>query len=439
MPVPTRRLAAILAAGAAAQVAVAVVSPGSGPLVLGLWSAIVAAVAAVDLARTTDPALVEMTRRLPAVVTLEDEALVEWRLVNPTGRPLDVGVADQLAPSLRPEARRADLTLPPRGWAVVEIVIRPSRRGRFEPSEVEIRVRGPWGLVARQKRRQVRGELRVHPRFPSRREAELRIEHARVLDVGLRSARLRGGGTDFDQLREYTVDDESRRIDWAATARVGRPIVRTYRAERNQTVVNLLDAGRVMAGRVDGVPRLEHAMDAVMTVTAVSAGLGDRCGLAVFDRVLHTVVGAAGGGSQLARVTEALFEIEPALVESDYRTAFAATLARFHRRSMLVIHTDLVEQVVAETLLPAMPLVVGRHIVVVAAARDPEIVRWAVAPAADGDEVRRRAAARAALADRDRAAARLRSLGATVVDAPPTEVPALLADTYLNVKATGRL
>ena len=93
----------------------------------------------------------------------------------------------------------------------------------------------------------------------------------------------------------------------------------------------------------------------------------------------------------------------------------------------------------AETLLPAMPLVAGHHIVVVAAARDPEIVRWAVAPAADGDEVRRRAAARAALADRDRAAARLRLLGATVVDAPPTEVPALLADTYLNVKATGRL
>ena len=61
------------------------------------------------------------------------------------------------------------------------------------------------------------------------------------------------------------MDDESRRIDWAATARVGRPIVRTYRAERNQTVVNLLDAGRVMAGRVDEVPRLEHAMDAVMT------------------------------------------------------------------------------------------------------------------------------------------------------------------------------
>jgi uncharacterized protein (DUF58 family) len=260
-----------------------------------------------------------------------------------------------------------------------------------------------------------------------------------MLHTGLRSARLRGGGTEFDQLREYTVDDETRRIDWAATARSGHPIVRTFRAERNQTVVNLLDSGRVMAGRVDDIPRLEHAMDAVMTLTAVATGLGDRCGLAVFDRSLHTVVGAASGRQQLGRVTEAMFDVEPALVESDYKGAFAATLGRFRRRAMLVIHTDLVEQVVAETLLPAMPLIARHHLVVVASVRDPDVVRWATDPVADGDEARRRAAASASLADRERAAALLRAAGATVVDAPAGEVSAKLADAYLNVKATGRL
>ena len=60
------------------------------------------------------------------------------------------------------------------------------------------------------------------------------------------------------------------RIDWAATARAGKAIVRTYRAERNQTVIILLDNGRVMAGRVDDVPQVEHAMDAVMMLTAVA-------------------------------------------------------------------------------------------------------------------------------------------------------------------------
>ncbi|MFQ5557131.1 MAG: DUF58 domain-containing protein [Acidimicrobiales bacterium] len=439
MPVLTRRLAGVIAAGGLVQLLMAVVDPARGPAVLVSWLVTAALVTGVDHHRTPAPAMMEVRRHLPGVVALGDAAEVSWRLTNRSGRDLTVGVADELAPSLGAESRRAEVVVPADRPVTVRVGIRPSRRGRFTPTEIVVRVYGPWGLAGRQARRRLPGEVRVQPRFASRKEAELRINRARLLDVGLRLTRIRGGDTEFDQLREYTVDDESNRIDWAATARAGRPIVRTYRAERNQHVVNLLDSGRVMAGRVGGVPRLEHSMDAVMTLTAVAAGLGDRCGLAVFDRTLHTVVAAASGRSQLARVTDALFEVEPALVESDYRGAFAATLARFRRRSLLVIHTDLVEQVVAETLLPAMPLVARSHLVVVAAIQDPEVVAWATAPAGDGDEVRRRAAARSALADRDRAAARLRALGATVVDGPPGVVSARLTDSYLMAKATGSL
>ena len=49
------------------------------------------------------------------------------------------------------------------------------------------------------------------------------------------------------------------------------------------------------------------------------------------------------------------------------------------------------------------------------------------------------AAAVAALADRHRTVARLRGLGAVVVDAPPGRLAPELADAYLRVKATGRL
>src|SRR5204862_4906045 len=189
--------------------------------------------------------------------------------------------------------------------------IRPSRRGRFSPTEVVLRVEGPLRLVARQGRRRLPGVLRVYPPFDSRDEAELRVDKARILEVGLRSAQGRGGGTEFDSLREYSVDDEFRRIDWAATARAARPIVRTYRAERNQTVVLLLDAGRLMAGRVDDVPRLDHAMDAVMMLTAVATRLGDRAGLVAFDEGVRAMVGPGHARGQLARVTEAVYTLEP--------------------------------------------------------------------------------------------------------------------------------
>ncbi|MBV9412761.1 MAG: DUF58 domain-containing protein [Acidimicrobiia bacterium] len=435
MPVPTRRLAMVVAL-AAIVVLLAPVRP--------VWTIVVVAVvllgaAMLDFFLAPPPGRVEVERELPGVLPLDGEGEVEWRVRNPTGRRVTAWIADELAPSLNASSRRARLRLPPNGRVTARSEIRPSRRGRFTPTELTVRIEGPIGLAARQRRRQLPGLLRVYPPFKSRQEAELRIDRARILEVGLRSARGQGGGTEFDSLREYGVDDETRRIDWAATARTTKVIVRTYRAERNQTVLTLLDTGRTMAGQVDAVPRLDHAMDAVMMVTAVATRLGDRAGLVAFDESVRAIVGPGHARGQLGRVTEAMYTLEPRLVESDYRTAFAQTLARFRRRALLVLLTELSEAPVEETLLPALPLVARDHLVVVAGIRDPQVDEWAAAVPANASEAYRKSAAVEALDSRRRTVARLRGLGATVIDATPGRLAPLLADAYLHVKATGRL
>jgi len=436
IPVPTRRTG-LVALGVAVVV---LLLPLDGTwAVLLVANLVLVAVVLVDVALAVDPGRLPIERELPPVIVLRGVGEVTWRVRNPTDRTLRVAVADELAPSLGASTRRLRGTLPGGATLRTSATLRPSRRGRFEIGGTVVRVEGPLGIGARQRRVEVPGLLRIHPAFPSREEAELRITRARILEVGLRSAKGRGGGTEFDQLREYGVDDEVRRIDWAATARAGKAMVRTYRAERNQNVILLLDNGRVMAGQVDGVPRVEHAMDALMCLTTIATRLGDRCGLVAFDRTVRAVLPARSGRDQLGRVAEAMFDLEPALVESDYRGAFTHVLARFRRRSMIVLFTDLVEQAVGESLLPALPLLVRHHIVLVAAVRDPDVVRWATAPPEDVGDAYRSTAATLALAERDRAIARLRGLGAIVIDAPPGQLAPRLADTYLELKARGGL
>jgi uncharacterized protein (DUF58 family) len=432
LPVPTGRLALV-----ALVVALPVLVVGSWPAFVAVQVVVVAA-AVVDLALTVDPAAVRVERRMPEVVALGDEADLAWRVSCPRGA-VAAQVGDDLAPSLRVTRRSFSVRVPAGKLIEVTASMRPARRGRFDPRWVTIRTTGPLGLVARQATLDRPGRLRVLPMFRSRRATDLRVERARLLDVGLQSAKGRGGGTEFDQLREYTPDDQFRRIDWAATARLGKPIVRDYRAERNQTILCLLDNGRVMAGRVDGVPRVEHAMDAVMALTTLATRVGDRAGLVAFDQVVRAVVPPAAGRSQTGQVTEAMIDLEPVLAESDYRGAFTETLARFRRRMLLVVFTDLVEQSVGETLLPALPVITRAHLVLVAAVQDSNVVEWAAEPAADGTEVYRRAAATGSLAERARTTAKLRGLGATVVDAPPHRLAPALTDAYLRLKATGRL
>jgi uncharacterized protein (DUF58 family) len=436
MPVPTKRLAlvALVLAG------VRLLLPDE-PIIPGLLvlDGLLLLVVVIDWFRTTAPGRVTVTRAMPIVLTIGQPGEITWRVGNPTGRKLRVGFADELAPSLRASVRRATVSVPADGSTIVRTSIRPSRRGRFVPSEVVVRVYGPMGLVARQRRRWLPGTLQVHPPFRSKDEAELRINRARLLEVGLRSAQGRGGGTEFESLREYSTDDEFRRLDWSATARAGKPIVRTYRAERNQTVVVLLDDGRLMAGRVDDVPRVEHAMDAALMLATVATRLGDRFGLVVFDAAVRTVLAPSKARAQVGRVTEALFDLEPELVETDYRAAFIETIVRFRRRALLVLMTELNEQAAEEYLVPALPLISRSHIIVVGAVRDPEVDRWAVEPADGPEQAYRRSAAIAAIEERERLAARLRGFGVTVVDAEPGKLAPELADTYLRLKATGRL
>ena len=433
VPYPTARFAVLVLVGAVLPLAwgsAAAVAVVDGTAVLLLL---------LDWALATSPARIEIRRFLPAVVSLGTTGRVGWRLRNPTGRTQRVAFSDQLAPSLRAGSRFVQVRLPARAEADASTTLRPARRGRFAVEVLTVRVRGPLGLAARQRARRVPEVLRVYPSFRSKKDAELRIDKARILEVGLRSATGRGGGTDYDQLREYSVDVEFRRIDWAATARSGRHIVRTFRAERNQTVICLLDNGRVMAGRVADVPRVEHAMDAVLALTTVATRLGDRAGLVAFDRQVRAVVEPGHTRAQLGRVTEAMYDLQPVLAESDYLGAFVQTLARFRRRAMLVVLTDLVEQAVVESLLPAMPVIARQHLVLVGAVRDPDVETWAAERPADVGDVYRQAAALRAIEERRRTVARLRALGATVVDAAPGRLAPALADAYLDVKAAGRL
>ncbi|MGQ0743296.1 MAG: DUF58 domain-containing protein [Acidimicrobiales bacterium] len=467
--VPTGRMVVLVAA---ASLVVAATSGSIGTWAYG--NLFLVLLGFIDVARTVVYFDLRFSRQMPAVVALGSPAEVVWTVANASKHRPRLAVADDLAPSLGASSRRVTLSVPPRGAASTSIEIRPRRRGRFTPTRVAVRVRGPMGLMARQGHLSMPQTVRVYPRFSSRAQAELRVQKARLLTVGLRTVRGRGSGTDFDSLRDYTPDDDFRRMDWAATARSGRAIVRTYRPERNQTVMVLLDTGRTMAGQIGfggasgtrlpgggapragdagpggagggapdlvgaAPPRLDHAMDAAMALTLVGTRLGDRVGMVAFDSVVRAVVPPATGTAQLGRVTEAMHELEPRLVESDYREAFLATMARSRRRCLIVLLSDLTPEPVAETLLPALGLVASRHLVVVVGVIDPEIRRWAQAVPTDATSAYRKAAAVASLAARMETADRLRARGATVLDAPPEALAARLADTYLELKATGRL
>lgn len=454
LPLVTGRLAAV---AAVAALVVAFAPAGWGGFVA--VNAAVAALAIGDGLAAVAVGRLSVTREVPEVVSLHDAAEITWRVRNPSRRPARLALADDLPASLRPGSRRTRLTVAARAEAGQSTAIRPDRRGRYDLEGVTVRSFGPLGLAGRQRRVTVASRLRVVPSFRSRDEAELRARRARLLEEGMRSVRERGSGTDFERLRDYVRGDEERHVDWAATARLGRLIVREFRIERNQHVVVLLDTGRLMAGRVrrlDGaavslpdvtgvetaertLPRLDHAMDAVLALATVTSHLGDRTGLVAYADRVRAAVPATAGRAQLRRLTDAMYDLEPQLVESDLAAALRDTLQRFRRRALLVVCSELAPGTVEETLVPALPMAVRHHLVLVAGVRDPALDALAAAEPGDALAAHRQAAAADALARRKALAARLGAAGARVVDEPPGRLAGALTDAYLDLKLRARL
>jgi uncharacterized protein (DUF58 family) len=107
---------------------------------------------------------------------------------------------------------------------------------------------------------------------------------------------------------------------------------------------------------------------------------------------------------------------------------------------LFVVFTDLVESVVADSLLPALTALTRTHLVMVAAVRDPDVAAWASTTRhAGAEESYRSAAAIASLNARDRTIAELSAIGVIVVDARPGELATDVVDRYLELKAEGRL
>jgi uncharacterized protein (DUF58 family) len=432
IPLPTRRLALVTALAVPVVIVLPVAAVAIVPALLVVWL--------IDFVMAPHPRRIDVERTFPSSVVIGRRADVSWQVGNPTRRRVRIDIDDQMPPSFAAPVRGFSAVVTARGTATASTTIEPRRRGRFTLAEIAVRTRGPFGLGARQQRRRRPLQVMVFPPLLHRDEAELRINQARVLQIGLRAVRARGTGTEFEALREYTPDDEFRRIDWAATARTGTAVVKEYRTERNQSLLVLVDTGRTMAGQVapavgePPVARLEHAIDAALVLTYVASRLGDRAGLVTFDTAVRRVVAPSSGAVQLQRATEALFDLDVRLVETDYAAAFGTTLARFGRRSLLIVLTELTEAAVTLGLAPALPILTRRHLVIVGSVADPAVAAMAAEAGGGTAATYRAAAAAAALAERRRVAGQLRSLGATVVDADPSMFAAALTDAYLEIK-----
>ncbi len=405
-----------------------------------LADAVWVAAVLIDAWRAPAASHLTVTRTAPPGLSVGRPATVRYRWRHDRSAPLTLQVRETLPAALDagpPDIRRLEIGV---GQSVEEVrQFTPQRRGRAEGGWFTVRIEGPWGLAGRQSKLVLPWALSIYPELPPSTRHALPAQVRRRREAGLRAVRMLGEGRVFESLREWVPGDDTRTIDWKATARRGRPMARQFEDERRQQVLIVIDAGRQLTAESDGVSRLERVLEAALALAQSAIAQDDNVGLLVFDDQIRQYVAPRRGKSALRAILDALALVEGRLVEPDYPAAFRHLALRSRRRAMTVLFTDVIDRASSEALLSRMGSLRPRHLPVAVTLRDPALERLASVRADTSAVAYERAAAEELLLERSDAVAGMRQAGVIVVDVLPAGAADAIVGQYRTLKRKGML
>ncbi len=327
---------------------------------------------------------------------------------------------------------------PRRMWEGV-YTVRPLRRGDYGFGDLTLRWLGPMGLVVRQGAVAAAAPVKVYPNLIDVRRYDLLLRRNRLQELGLRNARLFGEGTEFERLRDYLPDDEFRRIDWKATARRNQPITIEYQTERSQTIIAVMDTGRMMQSPIADIAKLDYVINAVLLLGYVATGMGDKIGMMTFADDVQQYLAPRQGRGQFYQMLERLYGVEAQPVEPDYRRALGYLSLKQRKRALIVIFTDLSGGLTMDTLVAHMPVLAQRGLPLVVTISDPDVYAAARQFPTNSLAVYQRAMAARLLEERRLALDTLRRRGVLTLDVPAHQLSWSVINRYLELKGKGML
>lgn len=430
---PTRRLIRALAAWLAAAVVASAWTPLLAPLCGGLL--VLAALVAWDALELRRRPSVDVSRDVPARAVIGRPDTVVYRLRNPADVPVRIEMEDEWPRDLAETTPRVEEAVVAAGATLeLRFPIRPRRRGDRPLGRLLLFEESPMRWL---RRRRIASHAGAIPVFPDAK----RLLRAAALDprrllgrTGFKPTRRRGQGSDFESLRDYVIGDDPRHIDWAATARRGNLVTRLYQHERNHTVVLAVDRSRLMGARcTDGRTKLDHAVDAALTLSLAALARGDRVEVFLFDRDVRGHVAPRVHRGEVGPVVELLRLAEPTTVEADYRRLARALLAKRRGRALVVVLTDFANAESAEVETP-LRLLRRHHRTLLVALRDPLFARLGAGASDAAGDLYERLAVNDLLIERETLIARLQRAAVQCVDLPPEHIVAPLLNRYLEFR-----
>lgn len=347
--------------------------------------------------------------QLPPLIRLAKgrPAHIEFQIQNQQSAPISDGPKSISSPSF---PLRIGLPLPPQihsdssdfftrlppttEYSRVKAPCRALERGRYFLNHCYLETPSRLGFWGIRSSRNTSCELRVYPDLLSERK-NLAAVFLNRANLGRHAQRQIGQGREFEKLREYIAGDSFDEVHWKATAKRGHPVTKVFQIERTQEVYVIIDASR-LSGRLivdpSAIPptparptppamlpnpgtspspapplqsSLERYLSAALILGLAAEQQGDLFGLLVFSNKIDRFLRAKNGRAHYNSCREAIYSLQPRLVNPDFDEVSTFIRLRLRRRALLIFLTALDDPILADSFVQNAELIRRQHLVLV--------------------------------------------------------------------------
>ena len=420
----------------------------------GAYLVLLFVVSAIDYATNPLFKRVEISREMSSKFSLGVANVVTLKVINRSRHRLRLRIKDDFPDEFLYEQVLHDCRVSPMQHLDIVYRLTPMRRGIYQFVDIHLQCWGVLGLIVRRHRVPAATEIKVYPNLQAVRQYELLVKRGMLHQIGLKTSRQFGEGTEMERLREYSPDDDFRRIDWNATARQRKPIVREFETERSQDVVIMLDTGRLMASPIlleastqptekpttqKAMLKLDYAVNTTLMTAYVSTLKGDKVGLIAFADSVHQYLAPKPGKKQFLTMLETIYALPVHPVEPDFEEAFKYLASKQRKRALIILFTDILGNDSAEGIATYVTQLSRHHLVVCVTLTDSGIVELAEQGTKDSKSVYQKAIAERLLEEKHATLEILRRRGVITIDVPAHQLTMAVVNKYLELKAKSRI
>jgi uncharacterized protein (DUF58 family) len=434
---PSRRAVLLFSAGIPPGLVLSIVAPDFSAASI-VWAAVILATIAVDAGLALPVRAMRVRVTPPDRLYLGDAGAIAGDLLAPPGmlRSVRFDIAPELTGAAFDTPALTSLALAPDGEARFAIGLTPRRRGRITLERVWLRWRGPLGLAEATRILPIGCSIDVLPNVRGVQSAALQFFSNEAV-FGQKVQRERGQGSEFAALRDYAPGLDSRFIDWKHSARHRRLLCREFEAERNHVVIMAFDTGHLMREPVEGLARLDHAINAGLLLAWISLRGGDLVGVYGFDARVRGYLRPVRSMAGFGRIQQAAANLDYTAEETNFTLGLAELNIRLRRRALVVLFTDFVDTITAELLIESLQRIGNKHVVIFVTLRDATVEAIAEAEPARFDDVARAVIAHDLLRDRRIVLERLERMGIHCLETSSAGLSVALLNRYLIIKQRG--